>query len=39
MEIADRWATDEEDKQYEIIVVDDGVERVVTLEEWLNEKE
>ena len=39
MSLEDRWAFDEEQQQYEIIVVDDGVERVVTLEEWLNEKE
>ena len=39
MDLADRWAIDEEQQQYEIIVVDDGVERVVTLGEWLNEKE
>ena len=39
MSIEDRWDEEDEDKQYEIIVVDDGVERVVTLGEWLNEKE
>lgn len=37
MSIEDRFEAEE--PQYEIIVIEDGVSRVVTLDEWLKEKE
>ena len=39
MSLADRWSFDDQQQQYEIIVEEDGVERTVTLDEWLKEKE